>query len=217
MLLCTTSKEINSKALQRLSRSSWCVCPLSSRTVCHACNTMLQALPFSKVQHAITTIDAQPSNPSAGPLLVTVTGGLLVDEERNPRITISLLRAPIHYSQNTATKYREIHSSLSTHSRGRLVLCVQWCVSSCLKLLAMMYLRNSICEMQTSSVSTTVRNNNWMHVIPFKRTVASRRKEIYHVNLLFSHCFFSNLDTNSSIQTLILGILLFTSSPLLHP
>lgn len=45
----------------------------------------LVSLPFQKVQHAITTIDAQPSNPASGPLLVTVTGRLLVDEEQNPR------------------------------------------------------------------------------------------------------------------------------------
>ena len=45
----------------------------------------LAALPFQKVQHAITTIDAQPSNPQQGPLLVTVTGRLLVDDEQNPR------------------------------------------------------------------------------------------------------------------------------------
>lgn len=45
----------------------------------------LQALPFQRVQHRVTTIDAQPSNPQSGPLLVTVTGCLLVDEEQNPQ------------------------------------------------------------------------------------------------------------------------------------
>lgn len=45
----------------------------------------LSTLPFQKVQHAVTTIDAQPSNPTQGPLIVTVTGRLLVDEEKNPQ------------------------------------------------------------------------------------------------------------------------------------
>ncbi|KAH9271045.1 hypothetical protein BASA83_006798 [Batrachochytrium salamandrivorans] len=44
----------------------------------------LVELPFQTVRHQVVTIDAQPSNPSAGPLLVTVTGRLLVDEEQNP-------------------------------------------------------------------------------------------------------------------------------------
>ena len=43
----------------------------------------LVALPFTAVQHKITTVDVQPSNPSPGPLLVTVTGQLLVDAEQN--------------------------------------------------------------------------------------------------------------------------------------
>jgi hypothetical protein len=36
------------------------------------------------VQHQVTTVDAQPSNPQQGPILVAVTGRLLVDEEKNP-------------------------------------------------------------------------------------------------------------------------------------
>lgn len=44
----------------------------------------LTNLPFQKVQHQIVTIDAQPSNPQPGPLLVAVTGRLLVDQETNP-------------------------------------------------------------------------------------------------------------------------------------
>ncbi|KAL2919452.1 Nuclear transport factor 2 [Polyrhizophydium stewartii] len=45
----------------------------------------LQSLPFQRVQHQVVTVDAQPSNPQAGPLLVTVTGRLLVDDEQNPQ------------------------------------------------------------------------------------------------------------------------------------
>ena len=45
----------------------------------------LTSLPFTKVQHAVTTVDVQPANPSPGPLLITVTGRLLVDDEQNPQ------------------------------------------------------------------------------------------------------------------------------------
>ncbi|KAF8431751.1 putative nuclear transport factor 2 [Boletus edulis BED1] len=43
----------------------------------------LTSLPFSKVRHNVSTIDAQPSI-SPGALIVSVTGYLLVDEESNP-------------------------------------------------------------------------------------------------------------------------------------
>ncbi|MCJ1371900.1 Nuclear transport factor 2 [Loxospora ochrophaea] len=43
----------------------------------------LVALPFEKVQHRVSTLDAQPSN-EAGGILVMVTGALLVDEEQRP-------------------------------------------------------------------------------------------------------------------------------------
>ncbi|KAF8911183.1 hypothetical protein CPB84DRAFT_1763527 [Gymnopilus junonius] len=33
-----------------------------------------QSLPFQKVQHKVTTLDAQPSSPSVASLLVSVTG-----------------------------------------------------------------------------------------------------------------------------------------------
>jgi len=44
----------------------------------------LESLPFTKVQHKITTLDAQPSSPSVASLLVSVTGLLLVDDSENP-------------------------------------------------------------------------------------------------------------------------------------
>ncbi|KAH3682771.1 hypothetical protein WICPIJ_006230 [Wickerhamomyces pijperi] len=44
----------------------------------------LTSLPFQKVQHKITTLDAQPASPN-GDVLVLVTGVLLVDEESNPQ------------------------------------------------------------------------------------------------------------------------------------
>ncbi|KAF4550936.1 Nuclear transport factor 2 [Elsinoe fawcettii] len=43
----------------------------------------LSSLPFSKVQHEVTSLDAQPSNESGG-ILVLVSGRLLVDEEQRP-------------------------------------------------------------------------------------------------------------------------------------
>jgi len=42
-----------------------------------------QALPFAKVEHQVSTIDAQPSNTQGG-ILVVVSGALLVEEERRP-------------------------------------------------------------------------------------------------------------------------------------
>jgi len=49
----------------------------------------LENLPFQKVQHKVTTLDAQPSSPTIGSLLVSVTGQLLVDDSQNP----------LHFSQ----------------------------------------------------------------------------------------------------------------------
>jgi len=43
----------------------------------------LVSLPFAKVQHEVTSLDAQPSN-EAGGILVLVSGRLLVDEEQRP-------------------------------------------------------------------------------------------------------------------------------------
>jgi len=44
----------------------------------------LVSLPFLKVQHKVTTLDAQPSSTSDASLLVSVTGLLLVDDSENP-------------------------------------------------------------------------------------------------------------------------------------
>ncbi|KAJ7084280.1 hypothetical protein B0H15DRAFT_848496 [Mycena belliarum] len=44
----------------------------------------LVSLPFQKVQHKVTTKDAQPSSPSVASLLVSVTGLLVVDDSPNP-------------------------------------------------------------------------------------------------------------------------------------
>lgn len=43
----------------------------------------LTSLPFQKVAHEISTIDAQPASPN-GDIIVLVTGSLLVDDEKNP-------------------------------------------------------------------------------------------------------------------------------------
>lgn len=45
--------------------------------------TVFQNLPFNKVVHQVSTLDAQPSNESGG-IMVMVTGALLVDEEQRP-------------------------------------------------------------------------------------------------------------------------------------
>lgn len=44
----------------------------------------LTSLPFAKVAHRITTLDAQPASPQ-GDVLVLVTGELLIDDETNPQ------------------------------------------------------------------------------------------------------------------------------------
>ncbi|KAM3071254.1 Nuclear transport factor 2 [Clarireedia jacksonii] len=42
-----------------------------------------QSLPFEKVKHAVSTLDAQPSGEHGG-ILILITGALLVDEEQRP-------------------------------------------------------------------------------------------------------------------------------------
>ncbi|KAJ7497167.1 hypothetical protein FB451DRAFT_1210376 [Mycena latifolia] len=44
----------------------------------------LVSLPFEKVQHKVTTKDAQPSSGTVASLLVSVTGMLVVDDSPNP-------------------------------------------------------------------------------------------------------------------------------------
>ncbi|KAH9978498.1 hypothetical protein BJV74DRAFT_946916 [Russula compacta] len=44
----------------------------------------LTSLPFQKVQHKVTTLDAQPSSPNIASLIVSVTGLLVVDDSPNP-------------------------------------------------------------------------------------------------------------------------------------
>ncbi|KAI8994601.1 hypothetical protein BDB01DRAFT_773377 [Pilobolus umbonatus] len=45
----------------------------------------LVSLPFQKVQHRVSTLDAQPSSTN-NTLIVAVTGLLLIDEEMNPQL-----------------------------------------------------------------------------------------------------------------------------------
>ncbi|ODV61113.1 Ran GTPase-binding protein NTF2 [Ascoidea rubescens DSM 1968] len=44
----------------------------------------LTSLPFTKVIHKVSTLDAQPSGEN-GTILIMVTGSLLLDEEQNPQ------------------------------------------------------------------------------------------------------------------------------------
>ncbi|KIM55917.1 hypothetical protein SCLCIDRAFT_1220748 [Scleroderma citrinum Foug A] len=44
----------------------------------------ITTLPFQKVQHKVTTLDAQPSSPTIASLIVSVTGLLMVDDSPNP-------------------------------------------------------------------------------------------------------------------------------------
>ncbi|KAI8721971.1 hypothetical protein NCS52_00339900 [Fusarium sp. LHS14.1] len=43
----------------------------------------LSSLPFEKVKHQVSTLDAQPSNDNGG-IIILITGALLVDEEQRP-------------------------------------------------------------------------------------------------------------------------------------
>ncbi|KAF4339391.1 nuclear transport factor 2 [Fusarium beomiforme] len=43
----------------------------------------LTSLPFEKVKHQVSTLDAQPSNDQGG-VIILITGALLVDEEQRP-------------------------------------------------------------------------------------------------------------------------------------
>ncbi|KAJ4263834.1 Nuclear transport factor 2 [Fusarium torreyae] len=43
----------------------------------------LASLPFEKVKHQVSTLDAQPSNEQGG-IIILITGALLVDEEQRP-------------------------------------------------------------------------------------------------------------------------------------
>ncbi|KAJ1830534.1 Nuclear transport factor 2 [Coemansia sp. RSA 2711] len=43
------------------------------------------SLPFQRIQHKVTTIDAQPSLPGTETMIICVTGQLLIDEETQPQ------------------------------------------------------------------------------------------------------------------------------------
>lgn len=43
----------------------------------------LSGLPFGKIEHQVSTLDAQPANEN-GSIIVVVSGALLVEEERRP-------------------------------------------------------------------------------------------------------------------------------------
>ncbi|KAJ2057474.1 Nuclear transport factor 2 [Coemansia aciculifera] len=45
----------------------------------------LVSLPFTRVVHKVTTIDAQPSLPNINAVVIAVTGQLLVDDETKPQ------------------------------------------------------------------------------------------------------------------------------------
>ncbi|KAJ2458383.1 Nuclear transport factor 2 [Coemansia sp. RSA 2424] len=48
-------------------------------------HTTTYSLPFQRVAHKVTTIDAQPSLPNVNAVVIAVTGQLLVDEETKPQ------------------------------------------------------------------------------------------------------------------------------------
>lgn len=72
-------------------------------TVCSLCffhekcftdRAHLQGLSFTKVQHQVTTLDAQPSSQSAASLIVSVTGQLIVRFPTwgcSPKLTVFII------------------------------------------------------------------------------------------------------------------------------
>ncbi|KAF9448914.1 nuclear transport factor 2 [Macrolepiota fuliginosa MF-IS2] len=77
--------DTNRAGLQNLYRESsmltWEGAPIQSAA---AITEKLTSLPFEKVQHKVTTLDAQPSNPAVASILVIVTGLLVVDDSPSP-------------------------------------------------------------------------------------------------------------------------------------
>jgi len=80
-----TTFDTNRSGLQNLYRDhsmlSWEGTPIVGAA---NISEKLTTLPFEKVQHKITTLDAQPSSPTVASLIVSVTGLLLVDDSTNP-------------------------------------------------------------------------------------------------------------------------------------
>ncbi|KAG5639507.1 hypothetical protein H0H81_000652 [Sphagnurus paluster] len=58
----------------------------------NAITEKITGLPFSKVQHKVTTLDAQPSSPTISSLLVSVTGLLVV--RSTPLCSVRNQRSP---------------------------------------------------------------------------------------------------------------------------
>ncbi|RDX52747.1 nuclear transport factor 2 [Polyporus arcularius HHB13444] len=77
--------DANRAGLQSLYRDhsmlSWEGTPIQGA---NAISEKLTTLPFEKVQHKVTTLDAQPSSPTVASLIVSVTGLLVVDDSTNP-------------------------------------------------------------------------------------------------------------------------------------
>src|SRR5438034_1893887 len=74
--LCSPSRTRRTKAPRQSSRSLQLVAPLAEKQLHFTFVDDRQTLPFQKVVHQVSTLDAQPSN--QGGILVMVTGALLV-------------------------------------------------------------------------------------------------------------------------------------------
>lgn len=103
-----------------------------------------QGLPFQKVQHKISTLDAQPSSPTQASLIVLVTGLFETSRTcRTKRIQPADAISPCSHSfwrifRTTRswwfTKSTFIQSSIPTCSWRRFLLCLQRCLPTCLRL-----------------------------------------------------------------------------------
>ncbi|CAL1703464.1 unnamed protein product [Somion occarium] len=80
-----TTFDTNRQGLQSLYRDhsmmTWEGSPIQGAA---AIVEKITSLPFTKVQHKVTTLDAQPSSPTIPSLIVSVTGLLVIDDSENP-------------------------------------------------------------------------------------------------------------------------------------
>lgn len=73
---CLPLRELKSKEPKLSSKNLWYFWYCYDRS--YLTRYLYQSLPFQKVQHKVTTLDAQPSSTAVPSLLVSVTGLLLV-------------------------------------------------------------------------------------------------------------------------------------------
>lgn len=110
---CSPGKASPSRAWAPLLRSSLCVRAARYQQVGSPCG--MQTLPFEKVAHRVTTLDAQPSSPSQPSMIVLVTGLLIV--RIHPRSLISTRSHAACVRRSTTARTRSTSARPSSCSR----------------------------------------------------------------------------------------------------